>query len=413
MRRHAPPSRASPKLVDPHLNAARAIAAITVVVDHVRNLLFVDAPDLGPHAGGAAVLVYALTGFGHQAVMVFFVLSGYLVGGSVLQAWRRGSWSWSEYLVRRLSRLWTVLIPALALCAAVDSAGMWLLGTHNLYGGHGSSGQDVIEYAVGSTLSPAVLLGNALFLQTVRAPVYGSDAALWSLANEFWYYLLFPLAVGALGMNRRAVGRLAAAAAAVAILVLVGPGIGIYFVVWLLGAALAAISIWRAALLGPGSRVPLLAVGAGGLAAALGLARSHHLGSALLSDAAVGVSFTILLAGLLCRRRRQPERGTMGELYSFMCGQVADRSYTLYLVHLPPLVLAAAWLAPASRWRPDAPHLGIAAATVGVIGLYTLVISEVTERRTDRVRDWVRRHLRLTGATTAAEPERVTVHRRR
>jgi len=37
------------------------------------------------------------------------------------------------------------------------------------------------------------LPANVFFLQTITVPVYGSNSPLWSLANEFWYYLLFPL----------------------------------------------------------------------------------------------------------------------------------------------------------------------------------------------------------------------------
>ena len=33
---------------------------------------------------------YLATGLGHQAVMIFFVLSGFLVGGSVITAFQPG-----------------------------------------------------------------------------------------------------------------------------------------------------------------------------------------------------------------------------------------------------------------------------------------------------------------------------------
>jgi hypothetical protein len=41
-------------------------------------------------------------------------------------------------------------------------------------------------------------LGNLCFVQTVSVPVYGSNGPLWSLANEFWYYVMFPLGAVAL-----------------------------------------------------------------------------------------------------------------------------------------------------------------------------------------------------------------------
>ncbi|HEV2644429.1 MAG TPA: acyltransferase family protein [Candidatus Elarobacter sp.] len=83
------------------LDAARTLAALAVVAQHARTYLFV-----GPKAlrdpSRAVRAFYFLTGFGHEAVMVFFVLSGFLVGGSALSAIERDRWSWSDYLVKRV-----------------------------------------------------------------------------------------------------------------------------------------------------------------------------------------------------------------------------------------------------------------------------------------------------------------------
>ena len=53
------------------LNLARWVAAALVVVEHVRNLIFIDYGSLESptviHKG-----FYFLTGFGHEAVVIFF-----------------------------------------------------------------------------------------------------------------------------------------------------------------------------------------------------------------------------------------------------------------------------------------------------------------------------------------------------
>lgn len=36
-------------------------------------------------------------------------------------------------------------------------------------------------------------LGNLGFVQAVPVAVYCSNVPLWSFANEFWYYVMFPL----------------------------------------------------------------------------------------------------------------------------------------------------------------------------------------------------------------------------
>src|ERR1035437_10604196 len=56
--------------------------------------------------------------------MICFVLSGYLVGGSVLRAFQRDNWPGKEYLTKRLTRLWVVLLPALLLTIVLDNVGL-------------------------------------------------------------------------------------------------------------------------------------------------------------------------------------------------------------------------------------------------------------------------------------------------
>ena len=68
----------------PHLDMIRGLAALEVCLGHLRGFFLVD---YGQTQGGlAAKLFYTLTGMHHQAVMIFFVLSGFLVGGSVIRA---------------------------------------------------------------------------------------------------------------------------------------------------------------------------------------------------------------------------------------------------------------------------------------------------------------------------------------
>ena len=61
------------------LDMVRGLAALVVLGGHWRNLLFVDFWQL---TSGRSIMAlpYLLTSAGHQAVVVFFVLSGYLVG---------------------------------------------------------------------------------------------------------------------------------------------------------------------------------------------------------------------------------------------------------------------------------------------------------------------------------------------
>src|SRR5258706_2535672 len=102
----------------------RGVAAMLVMLGHVRSLLFVDFYNV---AAPTVVdkLFYFSTSLGHDAVVVFFVLSGYFVGGSVASRLGAGHWSWRDYGIQRIVRLWTVLLPGLLLTAALDRFGLY------------------------------------------------------------------------------------------------------------------------------------------------------------------------------------------------------------------------------------------------------------------------------------------------
>lgn len=177
-----------------HLDFVRGIAAIAVLLSHLRRLFLVDFSEIAQNSNRLVKLVYFASGFGHFAVMAFFVLSGFLVGGSVLRGRLDNEFNWGLYAINRLTRLWIVLIPALLLGAIWDHAGIRIFGTAGIYGSlPGDSNRSLV--AVPPRLASGVMLGNALFLQGISTVTFGSNGPLWSLSYEFWYYVLFPLLV--------------------------------------------------------------------------------------------------------------------------------------------------------------------------------------------------------------------------
>ncbi len=117
--------------------------------------------------------------FGHGAVVIFFVLSGYVVAYSTLNK-NRGV---RHYIIARLSRLYSVLIPALALTALLFCIGSAIAPSfyHDF-----SRGSEPLRYVLCS-----VFLQNIWFFSA--CPV--SNNPLWSLSYEFWYYAIFGAAV--------------------------------------------------------------------------------------------------------------------------------------------------------------------------------------------------------------------------
>jgi peptidoglycan/LPS O-acetylase OafA/YrhL len=119
--------------LSPTLDALRWMAALTVMLAHLDVRLIKPETVFSMHGAAehlSQLLHYAWVfgaGYSHKAVMVFFVMSGWLVGGKVLkQVLEHGELDLRRYYFDRLSRLWIVLLPALVLTYLLDGLGSGL-----------------------------------------------------------------------------------------------------------------------------------------------------------------------------------------------------------------------------------------------------------------------------------------------
>src|ERR1700753_961671 len=77
--KHSADALVKNKALSHFLNFSRALAAVLVLFFHIRTALVVPYDSLQVHNWLTRTL-FAATSFGHDAVIIFFVLSGYLVG---------------------------------------------------------------------------------------------------------------------------------------------------------------------------------------------------------------------------------------------------------------------------------------------------------------------------------------------
>src|SRR5271166_4499932 len=85
-----------------HLDLIRGLAAIEVLLFHAWGQLFLPIEESGRQPLFARIL-RQIVSYGHEGVVVFFVLSGLLISASVIQDVRTGRWSWRRYAVARAS----------------------------------------------------------------------------------------------------------------------------------------------------------------------------------------------------------------------------------------------------------------------------------------------------------------------
>ncbi len=190
-----------------YLDLARLCSAITVVIFHSSF-----------HQMGGGWFNFP-SDYGLAAVIVFFVLSGLVIAYTTPEKHPTAL----DYFATRLARLWSVILPALAITAILDAIGSSI--SPHPYEGWG----DLIGWNMPALrLFTAAIFMNEIWFVSI-SPL--SNGAFWSLGYEFWYYAIF----GAWVYSNRYRAARTAMTAAVA-----GPKILLLFPTWLLGALL-----WR------------------------------------------------------------------------------------------------------------------------------------------------------------------------
>lgn len=354
------------------LDGLRGLAALCVLLHHARWLLWEGWENFTRNAQEYSVfnraLAYALAPmrYGHEAVLFFFVLSGFVIHlGFAKRLAAEGAaarFDWPRYFMRRARRLYPPLIFAMLLTLALDLAGAaqgW-----SIY--RGTTPFGLINAAIGHDHSIGTALGNLAFLMQSWVPSWGSNGPLWSLHFEWWFYMLYPALW--LISRRSAIAAAFVVASLFALSWLIGPDAGHAFFVariftalftWWLGALLADVYTGRIRIrwhtLAPlALLLPVLPFAS----PRLGL-HWPLLADGWVPDTAYGLGFAGLFACCFALRERGWTLKFLGRLKP-----LGDMSYTLYIVHMPILVFLSGWVMSRSPGGVLPQHFGWAAGGV-------------------------------------------------
>ena len=156
--------------------------------------------------------------YAHSAVIVFFVLSGFVIA-YVTEVKER---EWRDYAAARLSRVYSVALPAVLLTLLLDTIGR-------------SLNPGVYDYPYdqfATRVAGSLLFANETWFVSMLA---FSNVPYWSVCYEVWYYVFFGLLVFA--------PRKPALVLMAGLALLLGPKIVLLAPVWILGVVLYR---WRA-----------------------------------------------------------------------------------------------------------------------------------------------------------------------
>jgi peptidoglycan/LPS O-acetylase OafA/YrhL len=288
------------------LDLTRILAALTVFLDHLS----------APQYGGA--LLHVFTKMGHSAVIVFFVLSGFVIAWAV-----RRDGSPRDYALSRAARIYSVALPALVLTWTIDN---FLIQYHP-----GALNTIYQHMAIWKYL-PLFLTFSTDFWFLAEDAL--SNIPYWSLCYEVWYYVVFGALVFARGAWRWII--------VIACLLIMGPRLWLLWPVWLAGAflhRLPPLPVSRSRLLLFLSLAALVAVKASGIEEMLndaldritgGFAGSHLRYSQFFAGDYL-VAATVVAA---IHAARGAELALLARLRRPLAA-LASITFSMYLIHFP------------------------------------------------------------------------------
>ena len=341
-----------------YLDGIRFVAALIVYLGHVG----VARMGAGP--------TWMFAPFGQLAVLVFFVLSGLVIGYSV----QSRKMSARQYTSARGTRLASVVVPTVCITAILDAVGSRL--DPELY--------RAVDHLLGSGIVsiPACL---TFLNEAWGANIHlGSDDSYWSMGYEVPYYALFGVWCFSRGRTR--------VLACVLLAIAVGPSIMALFPTWLLGVAVwylirgyrpspvTGAVMCLGSLFGAILLTVWVAANLDYLTTANSLA--SHNREQMIVDYLMSGLFGLHIWGFSGFGARLPfDPGVFGAVVRWLAGG----SFTLYLLHLPLVLFVRACL-------PNGiPNLTYYTAIVCLPFVAAYAIAEFTERRKAVWRDAVER----------------------
>jgi len=346
-----------------YLDLVRFLAACLVYIYH-SNQRFVTTE------------ILPISQYGHSAVMVFFVLSGYVIA-YISDTKER---DWITYSASRLSRVYSVAIPAIILTILLDSSGRVLMP--EIYASY------PYDQFLLRTLASLFFSNEVWFISITTF----SNIAYWSVCYELWYYVFFGLLI----FLPRRTGIFCAVLLGLAL----GPKVMLLAPIWALGVllyrwqALAKLSIGAALWLLVASTIGIIWFHSADIAAkttewlrtiigsenVLQLTHSKY----FLSDTLLGI---FVFANFAAMRKVASQISPLLLAIKSPVRFLAGYTFSLYLLHEP---LFAFW---AAILHGDPSGLDYWFATTCLVAASVVVVGYFTENKRHILRAWIERGL--------------------
>jgi peptidoglycan/LPS O-acetylase OafA/YrhL len=343
-----------------YLDLLRFFAAFCVLISHA-NSRDVVTTKLVPYS------------LGHNAVIIFFLLSGYVIA-FVTDTKEKTA---REYWLSRLSRIYSVAVPAVLLTLGFDLLGEMI--NPDFYAGNVTT-HDYWYVRVAASLT----FTNELWFVAIMP---FSNSAYWSLCYEMTYYLLFSIYCHG-GRHRYGLLFLAA--------MVIGPKILLLAPIWIAGVVLYRNDRWYQISRFTGAVLWVLSIvaiiGFQALDLGHGIAQWTHqlLGDTLHTQLNFSKHFlgdyllTILVAiNFIGFRRIAEEFDGLFKIISRPIRWLSSYTFSLYLYHLPILLFFVAII------DGDPNGYGFVCSALACTLVTVFVLGAVTEQQRAPLKQWL------------------------
>ena len=341
-----------------YLDLIRFTAAVLVYLWHSNQRFLTEA-------------ILPFSGYGHSAVIVFFVLSGFVI--AFITDTKENSLA--TFVASRISRVFSVAIPALVATIALDSVGRQLYPAIYQY----PYDQFLIR-TVGS-----LLMLNEVWLISITS---FSNVPYWSIFYEWWYYVTFAMVtflprwygLGLAALTMFAIGPK---------LILLAPvwWLGVLFYRWRQLESISMPASWIALAVSLVGLVlfhylDMMSVAVGWLESLIGKEMTNELtfSKRVFADYMLGA---LVFVHFVAIRRISSVHGHLLLKIAKPVRFFADFTFTLYLLHQPLFLFWAAVVRgdPSDHWYWSEVTI-LTMLSVGIVGFFT-------ETRRHILRGWM------------------------
>jgi peptidoglycan/LPS O-acetylase OafA/YrhL len=274
--------------------------------------------------------------FANYGVIIFFILSGMLISNSIFIKNQKGNYGFARYFIDRFARIYSGLIPSLFFILILDTVHFHFFPDNYLqYNSVFQEFPPIHDFTFQNFIGCLLMLQHFPIFENMSIGFgFGTGRSLWSLATEWWLYMLFGWLI--LSKKRNLTSLLVLIFFCIFPIAYLFSKLNHVIIAWFLGVAITLLMSSGYSEKIKKFKVPLLCIGI--------LLFLFIFSKLIKIDYSYdNIYIVVLTASALLFIVNGLQPAGFGERLKNTIGFMSDYSFTLYLTHTTILAFAAAF----------------------------------------------------------------------